>query len=267
VDNVVFRFWLEASQMAVDTPRGQFVWCDLMTSNPEAAQEFYRKAVGWGTQPFDGPVPYTMWTNNGAPLGGIMQVPSADIHPHWLAYISTPDTDATAAQAKKLGGGVAVGPEDIPTVGRFAVLTDPQGVHFAAFTPADSSSADDREPAVGEFSWHELMTTDHKAAGDFYAALFGWEMTSAFDMGDGWMYQMYGRMGRDLGGMFTKTAEMPAPPMWLHYIRVNDINAAVERIKANGGQVINGPMEVPGGDWIAQALDPQGAMFAVHSKP
>ena len=66
--------------------------------------------------------------------------------------------------------------------------------------------------------------------------------------------------------MFNKAAEMPGPPAWTHYVLVDDINRAVEATKAGGGQVLNGPMEVPGGDWIFQALDPQGAMFAVHAK-
>jgi predicted enzyme related to lactoylglutathione lyase len=250
-----------------DTPLGRFVWFDLMTTDPRSAQPFYGSVAGWGTEPFPGPMEYTMWTREGAPLGGSMPVPSGDIHPHWLAYVSTPDTDATVARAKALGAQVMVEPADIPTVGRYAVLTDPQGVVFAVYTSADATPDHGDEPKVGEFSWHELMTTDHAAAADFYTRLFGWELTSAFDMGGGAMYQMFGRNGRELGGMFTKGPDMPAPSAWVHYIRVDDINAAVERIKAAGGQVVNGPMEVPGGDWIAQAMDPQGAMFAVHAKP
>jgi len=252
--------------MSVFVPRGRFVWCDLMTSDPQAAQQFYGKVVGWGTQAWEGPVPYTMWTNNGAPLGGIMDLPRPGTPPHWLAYISTPDCDAAATQVKELGGQVHHGPEDIPNVGRFAVAADPQGAYFALFTPSMEGSDEEPEPKVGEFSWHELATTDHGAANTFYTQLFGWDKQGEFDMGGGWMYLMFGRKGRELGGMFTKTAEMPGPPAWLHYIKVDGADAAVERIKSAGGQVINGPMEVPGGDWIAQAIDPQGAFFAVHSK-
>jgi len=85
-------------------------------------------------------------------------------------------------------------------------------------------------------------------------------------MGPMGQYQMFGRNDVELGGMFNKGAEMPGPPSWTHYILVDDINRALEAAKAGGGQVINGPMEVPGGDWIFQGLDPQGAMFAVHAK-
>lgn len=66
--------------------------------------------------------------------------------------------------------------------------------------------------------------------------------------------------------MFNKPAEMPGPPFWLYYIMVPDVKAVVEKIKGLGGQILNGPMEVPGGDLIAQCLDPQGAAFAIHSK-
>ena len=252
--------------MGVHIARGRFVWCDLMTSDPQAAQAFYTKVAGWGTQAWDGPMPYTMWTAAAGPVGGVMQLPDSESHPHWLAYISTPDCDATAQQAKDLGGTVVVPPQDIPEVGRFTVIQDPQGAYFSAFTPARETPDPDSEPTPGQFSWHELATSEADGAIAFYTTLFGWKVSNAFDMGGGWMYHMFGRGGRDLGGIFTKPAEMPGPPAWCHYIMVDDVHAAAERVKANGGQVFNGPMEVPGGDWIAQGFDPQGGMFAVHGK-
>lgn len=252
--------------MAVHIARGRFVWCDLMTGDPQGAQAFYTKVVGWGTQPWDGPMPYTMWTAPVGPVGGVMQLPPQEHQAHWLAYITTPDCDATAKQAAELGGTVVLAPQDIPNVGRFAVLRDPQGAYFSAFTPSREVSEEDPEPTPGQFSWHELATTDAAAALAFYVKLFGWKENSSFDMGGGWLYHMYGRGGRDLGGIFTKPKEMPGPPAWCSYIMVDDVHAAAERTTANGGQIFNGPMEVPGGDWIAQGFDPQGAMFAVHGK-
>ena len=78
------------------------------------------------------------------------------------------------------------------------------------------------------------------------------------DMGPVGQYQMFGRNGVELGGMYNKPAEMPGPPAWTHYMMVDDIQRAADAAKAGGGQIINGPMEVPGGDWIFQALDPAG---------
>ena len=96
--------------------------------------------------------------------------------------------------------------------------------------------------------------------------LFGWNKTGDFDMGDMGVYQTYGRGEQQLGGMWTKPADLPMPPNWLYYIRVPNVDEAAERVKALGGQVLNGPMDVPGGDRIAQCMDPQGAAFAVHSR-
>lgn len=80
------------------------------------------------------------------------------------------------------------------------------------------------------------------------------------------IYQIYGRKEITLGGMFNKPAEMPGPSFWLYYIMIPDVNEGVEKIKDLGGQLLNGPLEVPGGELIAQCLDPQGAAFAIHSK-
>jgi len=158
-------------------------------------------------------------------------------------------------------------PKTMAGVGTFAVLQDPQGAAFAPYTPEADDPAYGGPPSVGEFSWHELATTDHEAAFRFYASIFGWEVSEDMDMGELGIYRIYGPGGEGsfpYGGMFTKPQDMPAPPHWLHYIRVPDVHAAVERVQELGGQVLHGPMEVPGGDFIAQCMDPQGAMFALH---
>jgi predicted enzyme related to lactoylglutathione lyase len=87
------------------------------------------------------------------------------------------------------------------------------------------------------------------------------------DMGPMGKYYMFGRGLASLGGMMTKTPDMASMPnAWMVYFRVPDVDAAVDRIKSKGGKVLNDPMEVPGGDRILQAMDPQGAAFALHSK-
>lgn len=156
---------------------------------------------------------------------------------------------------------------DIQTVGRIAVLLDPQGAALAVYTPEGDAPGHDGVPAVGEFSWHELATTDYAAAFDFYSALFGWHKTEEADMGPGGTYLMYGRVpGQSIGGMFNKPADQPGPPAyWLYYVTVPDVHAKIDQVKQLGGQVLNGPMEVPGGDIVAQCTDPQGAAFAIHS--
>ena len=257
--------------MSETSPRGRFVWYDLMTTDPGGAADFYTKIAGWGTQRWQGPspTPYTMWTTHDTPIGGVVQLTEemlGSVPPHWIGYVAVPSVDESAAQAETLGGKVLTAPMDIPEVGRFAVISDPQGAAIAIFSPKDGPQRPDTPPNVGEISWHELTTTDHKSAYEFYRTLFGWDKTGDFDMGDAGEYQMYGRGDQSLGGMWTKPADMPMPPNWLYYIRVPNADEAVERVKALGGQVLNGPMDVPGGDRVAQCLDPQGAAFAVHSR-
>ncbi len=252
--------------------RGKFVWYDLVTADPKAAQDFYGKLIGWGTQEYEGgDQPYTMWTNKETPLGGVMELPeeakAAGAPPHWMAYVSVDDVEKTVSQVKKAGGSVLHEATDVPGAGSFAVLADPQGAAFAVYKssnpPAQESAEKDE---IGGFSWNELATSDYKGAFSFYSELFGWEPQEAMDMGPGGIYQIYGRSGAPLGGMFNKPEEMPGPPMWLYYVSVEDVNVSVAKVAELGGQVLNGPMEVPGGDMIAQCVDPQGALFALHSK-
>jgi predicted enzyme related to lactoylglutathione lyase len=186
--------------------------------------------------------------------------------PNWLTYVGTTDVDETARLATSLGARVLKAPEDIPGAGRFAVLQDPQGATFGVYKSSQSPGTD-AVPVMGDFSWHELATTDAKAAFGFYQRLFGWEETSAMDMGEMGVYQMFGqsKQGRTLGGLFNKPSQMPGPPAWLAYIKVPDARKTADAIKKAGAKIVNGPMEVPGGDWIAQGIDQQGAMFAVHS--
>ena len=256
--------------MPEQSPTGRFVWYELMTTDPQAAQSFYSDVVGWSTAPFESAeIPYTLWMNGEAPVGGVMELPAEarahDTPPHWMAYVEVEDVDTTAKKAAKLGGKILVEPQEIPDIGRFAVLQDPQGAAIAIHH-SDQQTTPNGDPEVGEFSWHELATTDHEAAFEFYSKLFGWKETESMDMGEMGTYQMYGQGDRTLGGMFDKSKDMPGPPAWLYYTVVEDIDKTVEKVKEKGGQVLHGPMEVPGGSMIAQCLDPQGAMFAVHAK-
>jgi hypothetical protein len=247
---------------------GRFAWHELLTTNPGSAAAFFTRVIRWKAQTWSQDPSYTLFMAGGRPVAGLMALPPdvamTGAPPHWLTYIGTPDVDRTVTRAAALGANILRPAADVAGAGRFAVVQDPQGAVFAVYTPLEDSSSD-AAAAIGEYSWHELATTDWRAALDFYRNLFGWQATDAMDMGPTGMYQMFGRGGPSLGGIFNKPAEMVGPPAWLPYIRVADARRVPAAVAKAGGRIINGPMEVPGGDWIAQGLDAQGAVFAVHS--
>ncbi len=169
----------------------------------------------------------------------------------------------TRGAIKTAGGAIHRGPEDIPGVGRFAVAGDPHGAGFMLFK-GTSEEAPPPAPAgtPGHVGWRELHAGDREGAFAFYSGLFGWTKADAVDMGAMGVYQIFAIDGTAAGGMMTRMPETPAP-FWLYYFNVEAVGAAMTRVKDAGGQILNGPMQVPGGSWIAQCFDPQGAMFAI----
>ena len=255
---------------AVSTLLGRPVWSELMTTDPTAAEKFYQNVVGWTSAPFEGsPNPYTVFKRSGdVQIAGLLKRPDGmNMPPFWSMYLAVPNLEEAVAHIKRLGGSELSGIIDVPKVGRLQMLKDPQGAAFNIIQPSPNEERPEVAPEVGEASWHELMTTDAEAAMKFYSEVFGWQPSEVMDMGEMGKYRMFNRPVGMIGGMMNKPPKMAdVPPYWMIYFRVPDINAAVERVKANGGQILNGPMEVPGGDWFVNAMDPQGAMFSLHAK-
>lgn len=253
--------------------RGRFLWYELLTTDPKGAQDFYTKLIGWGLENWTGAgMNYVMWKRGDAPIGGVLELPAgarqAGAPSHWLTYIGTPNVDATVEQAKRAGAKIHVPAQDIPTQGRFAVLADPHGATFAVYKP-EREPAPAAPPQTGDCCWHELAARDDKQAWGFFSSLFGWEKRGqGHDMGPMGIYQEYGCPGIPfpLGAIYKKPADMPAPPHFMLYFRVEDVREKASQVKSLGGQVVNGPMEVTGGDFIVNCLDPQGAAFSLHHK-
>jgi uncharacterized protein len=255
---------------ATSTLLGRPLWYELMTTDTKVAEAFYKTVVGWTSAPFEGsPQPYTLFNRSGSvPVAGLMTRPDGMNAPQfWAMYVGVSKLEGAAAEIKRLGGSECSPVIDVPKVGRMQMMKDPQGAAFYIYEPASADERPEAAAEVGEASWHELMTTDAPAAMTFYNKVFGWMPSEALDMGAMGKYQMFNRPHGMIGGMMNKPREMAhVPPNWQIYFRVPDINSAVERIKANRGQILNGPMEVPGGDWIVNAMDPQGAAFSLHAK-
>ena len=247
-------------------PLGSFIWYDVMTSDMQAAERFYGKVVGWEPQQFPGETPYTVLNLPGSQtgVGGIM--PSPEGAPKmWNGYIYVDDVDDYAQRVTEAGGAIHRQPWDIPGVGRMAVAADPQGAMFMLYKPTPPEGGAPPMPedeAIGTIGWRELMTTDWQGAFDFYSKLFGWSVDHDFDMGEMGLYQLFNVDGEPTGGMMDKPAQMPAPA-WQFYFNVPAIDAAAGRVTGHGGKLLMGPMQVPGGQWIVQCQDPQGARFAL----
>jgi predicted enzyme related to lactoylglutathione lyase len=252
--------------------QGRFVWYELMTTDTGAAKKFYSSVVGWGSEDASVPgVEYTSFTADGVPVGGLMtqpdEVKKMGAPPNWSGYIAVDDVDAATARVKELGGKVHMPPRDIPNVGRFSVVADPQGAAFMLFRSSNPGQDQPADPtASGRIGWHELYATDWEKAFAFYSEMFGWQKDEAADLGPMGIYQLFAYDGRQVGGMFNKPPQVPVN-FWLYYFNVGDIDAAADRVNKGGGKILMGPMEVPGGGmFIIQGMDPQGAMFALLGK-
>lgn len=238
-----------------------------MTSDVKAAGKFYSDVVGWTTRDVSGGgMQYTTFNVGEVGVAGMLAIPG---HTAWVGYISVGDVDAHIAKIVEAGGKLLRPATDVPGMLRFAVMSDPQGAAIVVFTPNPAMPSPQRPqpPAQGTIGWHELYTTDLDGGFDFYHKLFGWTKLNDMDMGDMGVYRIFDQGDRKEmgdGGMMAKMPQMPAPN-WTFYFHVDSINAAVERVKSGGGKIVNGPMQVPGGQWIIQGQDPQGAMFSLVS--
>ncbi len=252
---------------------GEFLWHELMTPDPAGASEFYRHVVGWDARTIEMPdLDYRIMSKGGADIAGIMPpVPGAEgAGAFWFSYIGVSDVDEAAQILSGAGGAVHKEPEDIEGVGRFAMVTDPQGAAFALFTPVGPMDTRPHPMTPGHVGWHELHSTEGKAAWAFYKEQFGWQEQDAMDMGEMGIYQIFRPAGGapadgGVGAIFT-SPDMPRP-LWLLYFSVPDIDEGRTRIEAGGGTTVGEKMEVPGGAWIINAKDPQGAMFALVAGP
>lgn len=254
---------------------GRFIWYELITPDMDGAKRFYGDLIGWTAQDLptpDGAQPYAILSADGNGVAGMMTLgapmKAAGMGANWTGYVCVDDCDAAAAKVAGLGGSVINPPLDIPGIGRFAVVADPAGAVFAIMkpTPPPSGRPERDMSAAGQCGWHELYGADPDTGGfDFYAQMFGWTKSDAMPMGEMGTYQLFNNQDGQVGGMMRKPGNIPMAN-WGFYFRVADIDAAAAQIKAGGGQVLNGPMDVPGDDRVINGLDPQGAHFSVVAK-
>ncbi len=245
---------------------GTFCWSELTTSDQDAAKAFYGGLFGW--QSDDRPVGdagayYSMQLLDGKPVAAIAAQPQqqreAGVPPLWNSYISVDSADATAERAKELGAAVHAPAFDVMSVGRMAVIQDPQGAYFMPWEPRDHvGAALVNQP--GALVWNELQSPDLDGSAAFYGELFGWRVQEGPSMQG--RYLMIENGDAHAGGM--RELEPPTPPSWLVYLGVPDIDRALAKLGELGGMTLAGPIDIQMAK-LAVVADPQGAVFALYA--
>jgi predicted enzyme related to lactoylglutathione lyase len=246
---------------------GRFVWHELHTTDRAKAQKFYGQLLGWETKDVSmGPgEPYSLCIQNGKDFAGITKsMAPAHVPPHWLPYIAVEDVDASATKATQLGAKIMNAPMDIPNVGRFAVLADPQGAAFAIHKHFTPYPQEPERPSVASFCWEELSTNDPAGAAKFYAALFGYSIEEA-DMGPMGTYRILKRGDRQTAGIMKTPPQAPPQPYWLEYVAVQDVDASTRNARELGAKVLVDPQDIPKIGRFSVIADPTGAAIALFT--
>ncbi len=255
---------------------GGFIWYELLTTDPDGAAAFYGPVTGWrvvsGGPAAPGGAEYRhIVRGDGGSAGGVFRLTdemcAAGTRPCWLGYIHVADVDRAVAAIVADGGKVLM-PKATIQPGSFALVADPQGVPFYVMTPAPPPGQPDAKSDVFDpekpqhVRWNELSAPDPVPAVDFYRRHFGWDQQGEMDMGALGAYRFLQHGGVAIGAVMPMMPGQPMP-LWTFYIGVDDIDRAHAAVVANGGMVIAGPDEIPGGEYSLCAVDPQGAAFGL----
>lgn len=264
-----------ASTQSQSKDQGAFIWYELMTPSPAGAKAFYDAVVGWNisSEAMPGPVEYRMiGRSDGGFAGGVLtitdEMKQRGVRPAWLGYVAVDDVDSTVASIEQAGGKALMPASDIPDVGRIAWVTDPQGASFYVMKPTPPAGNEKKQSDVFSVDqpqhvrWNELWTDNPEGAVEFYKRHFGWSQDGDMDMGEMGKYRFIQHHGVGIGAIMPKMPDMPAS-MWNVYIGVDDIDRAAEAVRSGGGQITNGPIEIPGGEFAVNAVDPEGALFGL----
>ncbi|WP_285713831.1 VOC family protein [Erythrobacter oryzae] len=240
---------------------GDFTWHELMTDDPAGAQAFYAQVFGWRfDQGAVGGRSYSVILAGDTAIGGMLGLDQAMLaggaRPVWAGYVAVDGLGAASENLHRRGGQILMDDLAIPGMGRCALAADPEGV------PIYLMEYDAPPPASGTFVWNELAARDQDGTQGFYCGLFGWRQEGEMPMGELGDYRFLNRGERMIGAIMPVGNSGKANG-WTFYFAVPDIDAAASRVRESGGTLLQGPDEIPGGDFSASARDPSGAIFGM----
>jgi predicted enzyme related to lactoylglutathione lyase len=250
--------------MSPNDDLGKFIWHDLMTTEPEAAAAFYSRLFPeWTIEKKEaGGHPYRMVSVGGRLIACMIPFEKSHGFPsHWVGYVGVENCDKAVARMVELGGKCCYPGFTAPGVGRFALVSDPQGAFIKPFQPEKPMPV----PAVaqiGEVCWNELLTTNIEQARTFYAGVFGWEIRE-HDMGPMGKYTLFYKGETGVGGGMPMTPEMRGSPNWMYYFLVEDVDARTRKAGEVGGQIHVQPRDIPGVGRFSVVADPGGGVFSL----
>ena len=243
---------------------GKFVWLDLATEDPAAAQAFYGKVFGWRFKPVPGTAAsYTIIEDANGKVGGLFRQArpaGAAVGSRWIALMSVMDPATAAAYVRRSGGEVLLAPTTVEGRGVHAVFRDPQGAVFGVLASSGGDPPDD-PVQDGDVFWLDLFAPSPAGAAKFYSGLAGYDAVEA--------QTESGRKRWILAtGEIARAGIVPLPPSrggagWLPYILVDDVKAAMSRARAAGGKVLAEPRDDVLGGNLAVIADPMGGAIGV----
>ncbi|WP_299797718.1 VOC family protein [uncultured Shewanella sp.] len=245
-------------------------WVELASHDANAGKQFYSELLGWSLQ--DMPIPdgvYTMFNlvlgEESDEIGAAYQMPAEmseqGIPTNWTVYFAVDSVDATIALARSNGGELLLGPHDVGTAGRMALLRDPQGAKFAIWQAGEHIGAR-RRGESGTLCWVELACRNTGLAKQFYPKILDWKVQP----GDipGFEYTEWLVDGEPFGGMMEMTEEWgDIDPHWMLYFTVADCDETVVKATKIGGKICVPPTNIPKVGRFAVIKDPQGGVFSV----
>jgi predicted enzyme related to lactoylglutathione lyase len=243
---------------------GSFSWVELATTDTAAAKAFYTSLFGWTfvDTPAGPDMVYTRFQMRGQDVAAAYPQPKEQrdqgVPPNWMSYVTVASADASAAQAKKLGGTPLMEPFDVMQHGRMTVVQDPTGAVLSLWEPRQHIGVQVRDEP-NTLCWNELYTRDTTRAEAFYIGLFGWRPKR--DPGG---YTEWHRGEAAVGGMLAIEPEWgDVPPHWLPYFMVSDCDATLGRAVELGGRALSPARDVEKVGRFAMVRDPQGAAFSI----